>query len=443
MPTAQLLCVGLSHRTAPVELRERLSCLAHEPEALLAERPPALQELLVLSTCNRLELYASHPGGTDTDPREMLAALRRLMARRTGVPEAEFADHLYCHTGLQVAEHLFRVAAGLDSLVLGESQILGQITQTYNAAAQTPLVGPVLHTLFRAAIRTGKRARTETAIGTNPASISSVAIALAEKRLGDLRSRHVAVVGLGEMGRLATKGLAARQLSRVTLLNRTVARAQQAAAQQPGWEAGSLADLPQMLASADVVVSATATPAPIITAEMVHQAMAQRPERPLLLLDLAVPRDVEPTVALLPQVFLYDVDDLMGSLDAALSARRQEVPRVEAIIGQEMAALELAMRELAMRPVVVDLRQKAEAIRQAELARALRHLGDVDPAVVEQLHHFSRALVNKLLHEPTVRLKEQAQNGQAEVYASTVRDLFGLTEPGTGEAESAQPGAAR
>lgn len=425
MHATRIVTLGLSHHTAPVALRERLSCsladlLAADSEAL--PLPAPVRELVILSTCNRLELYAviDH-AATGWQP-----LLATLLGDMRGVNPAQFYKYLYTHLGYDVARHLFRVAAGLESRILGEAQILGQVTDAYVTAVRAKTAGPQLKTLFETAIRVGKRARTETEISRNPASTSSMALAQAEQILGDLRHRHVLVVGAGEMGQLALKGLQHRGVAQIAIANRTRQRAAELAARYQA-QVVEMADLPAALAQADAVISATSAMEPVLTQAMVAEAMAQRPQRPLVLLDIAVPRDMETAVAAIPHVTLYDADALQSSLDEAYTARQAEVPRVEAVIEEELATFTNQMRELAVNPVIADLRQHAEDIRQHELARALRHLHHADPETLAQLNHLSRALVNKLLHEPMHHLRTKAREEEAAVYAETVRELFGLS----------------
>lgn len=426
MNSARLVLLGLSYRTAPIGLREQLSCslATLPPDWQTADsRFAAIDELAILSTCNRTELIArvNCPG---LDARTLLADL---LVRLNGLDRTTFEEHLYLHTGLEAAEHLCRVAAGLDSQVLGEPQILGQVTDAFMAATEAKAIGPALTELFRTAVRCGKRARTETTISQNPVSTSSMAVAQAQAILGDMSQRAHLVIGAGEMGRLALKVLRSRGATQIALANRSRARAEALAAEDD-LTIYDLAELATAVAQTDVVISATSASQPILTYELVQSAMQQRAERPLILLDIAVPRDIDPAVRQLANVHLFDADELQQSLDEALAARQQEIPAIEAIIEAELASLAAALRGLTVRPVIVDLRHKAEAIRQQELDRTLRYLGELDEATLAHIQHFSRALVNKLLHEPTLCLRDKAVDDKAAVYASTVRDLFGLNE---------------
>ncbi|MGH2537618.1 MAG: glutamyl-tRNA reductase, partial [Candidatus Promineifilaceae bacterium] len=267
--------------------------------------------------------------------------------------------------------------------------------------------------------------RRETAISAQPASLSALALAEAQQLAGDLRRRPVLVIGVGEVGQALLKGLRARHARQVAVTNRSLALAEQLAAGY-GYQAYRFSDLVQALATADIVFSATAAPQPILNPALVGAALAARPERPLLLVDLAVPRDVAPEVAGLAGVRLLHLDELRASLDQALAGRRQATPQVEAIIATEVAALEQELQQLAVRPLIASLRQRAERIRRGEMARARRHLGEVDAETWGHIQHLSQALVNQLLHEPTVRLKEKAGDQQAAAYAAAVRELFDL-----------------
>lgn len=410
-----ILCLGLNHQTAPVALRERLHCSL---AALAGQRPSAITELVLLSTCNRIELYAVLPAGETDSSMPLL----HLLAQTQQLAPAEFQDYVYFLTGETAVNHLLRVASGLDSLVLGEPQILGQVTEAYMTAVSQHTIGPVLDALFKAAIRAGKRARAESAISSNPASVSSVAIALARQALGGLTNRAILVVGVGEMGQLALKALRARGLTRVSVANRTKGRAETAVAPFNG-RAYSLDELPQAIQAADVVITAVHSPQPIVDITTILER-----ERPLVIVDIAVPRNVDTAVAARPHVQLFNLDHLQAALDESLAARQTQIPLVEEIITVEMDQLAAHYGELAVKPLILEMRRKAEQIRETELERALRHLGEVDEQTMAHLQRFSHSLVNKLLHEPTLRLKEKAGHQQAGEYATAVRELFGLPE---------------
>jgi glutamyl-tRNA reductase len=415
----RLVCLGLSHRTAPVELRERIGALG-----VGAERCPAVIEHAVLQTCYRVELYARLTSGVDDARDELVDAL----SHAHDVSRELLLDHLYVHSGEDVARHLSRVAAGLDSLVLGEAEILGQVGEAYELGEAAGTVGPGMKLLFRTAISAGRRARSETAIGANPATASSMALALAESALGDLRDKHVLVVGAGRIGLQTLKAAEGRGIGSIAVANRTKERAAEVATRFAAVAHG-LDELVDALAVADVAISATSSEAPVLRVDSVRAAMAGRPDRPLVLVDLAVPADVEREAGEVPGARLFDVDDLRAGLDDTMRARLREVPGVEAVVEEEVEDFGRRYRELEVEPLLSELRRQAESIRSRELARALDDLGEVDPAVAERMEHLSRTLVKRLLHDPTVRARERAGAGNADEVADAVRDLFGISPP--------------
>jgi glutamyl-tRNA reductase len=423
----RVLSLGLSHRTAPVELRERLSYTPQALSATLARfgnghdtRPPGFEELTIVSTCNRLELYAASRE-TDFEP------LIDFVAETTSVPRNEFMDCMYSFADEDAALHLCRVAAGLDSMVLGEPQILGQITEAYSVALAHGAAGSVLSQLMRGAIHAGKRARTETAISRNPATISSVAVKLAEGVVTDLRSAHVLVIGSGEMAELALIALRSRGVSRVTVVSRTLENGY-ALAERFGGETLTFDRLGDALATADIAIGSTAAPHIVVDVPMVEAAMRHRPDRPLFFIDIAVPRDIEPGVARIPNVHLYDVDDLQDHLKSHIAERQGQVPHVEAIVREEADLFLDWLRRLDVTPVIAELRAHAEIIRRAEVEKALRQFAHLDEADRRKIEALTQAILNKILHEPTVRLKAEASRGRAKEFAAAVSHLFGLVQ---------------
>ncbi|MFO7572228.1 MAG: glutamyl-tRNA reductase [Gaiellaceae bacterium] len=415
----RLVCLGLSHRTAPVELRERVGSLGPG-----AERCPAVEEHAVLSTCYRVELYARLTDSVEDAHDELVRAL----AGAHDVDRDLLLDHLYVHSGDDVARHLGRVASGLDSLVLGETEILGQVGDAYESGKEAGTVGPALTLLFRSAIAAGRRARIETSIGSNPATASSMALALADGALGDLREKNALVVGAGRIGLQTLKAFASRGITNVAIVNRTRERAEEAG-ERFGAAVYGLDELEDALAWADVAVTATSSEAQVIDAALVRRAADRRGSRALVLIDLAVPADVDRDAGDVESVRLFDVDDLRAGLDETMASRLREVPPVEAIVEQEVEAFSRRYRELEIEPLVVELRRQAEEIRARELERALGDLGDVDEEIAERIEHLSRALVKKLMHEPTVRLREHAGAGGGDEIAAIARELFGLASP--------------
>ena len=402
-----------------MELRERIGALG-----VGAERCPAVLEHVVLQTCYRVELYARLTSGIDDARDELIDAL----SFAHDVPRELLLDHLYVHSGEDVARHLCRVAAGLDSLVLGEAEILGQVGEAYEKGAAIGTAGPGLRLLFRTAISAGRRARSETAIGANPTTASSMALALAEGVLGDLCDKRLLVVGAGRIGLQTLKAAEGRGIERVAVANRTKERATEIS-ERFGASAHGLDELVAALALADVAVTATSSEIPVVEAEVVRAAMEERSGRALVLVDLAVPADVERDAGEVAGVRLFDVDDLRAGLDGAMAARLREVPKVEALVEEEVGSFERRYRELEVEPLLSELRRQAEEIRARELERALAGLEGLDPAVVARMEHLSRSLVKRLLHDPTVRARERAGAGSADEVADAVRDLFGISAP--------------
>ncbi|MCC6168749.1 MAG: glutamyl-tRNA reductase [Caldilineaceae bacterium] len=424
-----VLCVGVSYRTAPVELRERLSALESGWIAQLGSACTCIAEWALVTTCNRWEVYAA----TACPAEEALGEVQAALQAALGAPAGEYGSRLFRYTGRDAVRHLCQVAAGLDSLILGEAQVQGQIGSAYTTGVAQGTVGPVLSLLMRTAIRAGRRARHETPIGTRAVTMSSVALAVAEAYARGLADRRIVVVGAGEMARLALKVLHSRQVRQVTVVNRTLAHAQALLA-DPGWQALALDQLPAAVAQADIVFCATRAPGFVISPELLTH-LPDAATRGKVLIDLALPRDVDPALRRRPGVILIDLDDLQEQVDQGLAARRQSIPAVESLIDAVLGEWEQAMRDLSVRPLVVELRLKAEQIRRQEMARTLRFLGDVDDSTRTQLDHLTRALVNKLLHEPTMHIKslahvDPAEPAQVDEQAATIRALFGLeTDP--------------
>ncbi len=424
----RIVCIGITHRTAPVEYREKFgSDLPARCARVLSnfKKPDetsqtAVAELVVLSTCNRVEFFAR----LDADGEPSTKPLFDLIAAVTGIAADDIASHALTLRGLDAIRHLCRIAAGLESLVLGEPQILGQVSDALEVADQHRAAGPSLHRVFRRAIRSGRRARSETAIGLNPASASSVAVSLAQSVVGSLRDRRVMVLGLGDMGSIAVKALRSRQVKEIAIANRTRERADEVAVRW-GCRTFSMEELPAAVEWADVVISTTRCPHVIVDANTVATVMSTRPGRPLVFVDVAVPRDIDPAVKSIPGVFLFDADDLGGRLDEGLAARQQEVPKVEAIIEQELTYMEKDLRELEVEPIIEEMRRRAERIRRREIENVIELMGNPDPNTREHLHLLSRSIVDNLLREPTVRLKQIAQAEDWNRHSGIVNDLFG------------------
>ncbi len=422
-----LIVVGLNHKTVPVELLERMAVAPSAlPKALhaLTEREH-LAEVVLLSTCNRTEVYARyttfHPAVQD--------ALDFLTDQSAVAPD-EITDHLYTYHDAAAVAHLFGVAAGVDSMIVGEAEILGQVREAWLAAEREGATGPLLSRVFRQAIEVGKRSRTETAIGRNPASISSAAVAVAGERLGSLEGRRVLVLGAGEVGEGLAVALAGAGVGEVVVANRTPERAAALARRVDG-RAIPLDDVPAELERADVLLASTAADSVLLERSDFEDVMARRDGRALLVVDVAVPRDIDPGVAQVFGVALLDIDDLKAFAEQSLRQRRQEVGKVREIITTELDRfrMEHSAREVA--PLVTALHDRGEAVRSAELERFRRRLTGLDPAAREAVEALTHGIVNKLLHEPTVRVKEAAGSARGDLYADALAELFDLLDGGT------------
>jgi glutamyl-tRNA reductase len=421
----QIIQVGLSHKTAPIEVRERLALsetdLPAALQMLCPEGAPAQAlEGAILSTCNRLEVYAAVQ-----DANLGQGHVGECLAEASCVPRTLFAPHLQVRRDEEAVAHLCEVACGLDSMVVGESQIQGQVAQAHQLAHRCGAAGTAINALFRTALRAGKRARSETDIARHAVSISHAAVELASQIFDDLTRKSILLVGAGEMAELAAKNLVDHGVHKLFVVNRSPGRAQALARQFDG-EALAWDRLSQALWGADIVICSTSAPHAVLGADRVSAAMRLRRNRYLFIIDIAVPRDVEPAVGALSNVFLYDIDDLQHVVDANLEQRKREIPRVRAIIDQETAGYMDWLGTLEVVPTIVDLRDHVEGIRDAEVRWAmgkLSHLSSKEQKVVQAL---SRRIANKILHRPTIRLKEHANGQEASRYVEALRDLFDL-----------------
>jgi glutamyl-tRNA reductase len=415
-----VMALGLSYKTAPLALLERLVFPARAlPEALGALRQHCSHGV-ILSTCNRVEVYAL-VGHHDSGRR----ALLRFLCDYHRCSPAEIEPYCYVLTQAQAVGHLFRVAAGLDSMMLGETQILGQVRAAYAVAQEHGAPGAVLARLFRQALEVGKRAHRETRICQSAVSLSAAAVELARTRLGDLRRHTALLVGAGETSRLAAHTLQAYGAGRVLVINRTYERARALAA-AVGGEALPLDALGPALADADVVITSTGAGEYLVPAPTVRAAMAARPDRPLYCIDVAIPRDIDPAAAELPNVHVYNLADLQQVELPGAGGRASDVQAVQQIVEEEVARFFQWWDEREVVPTIAALRARAEAIRQAELAKALSRLGPLGERERETLDALTQAIVNKLLHAPTVRLKERAGDNDGRRYVPAVRALFQL-----------------
>jgi len=428
----QVVVLGLNHRRATLALREALSFPPCDLEGALREMRRYVPEGAILSTCHRVELYAAVE-----DAKSAEADLKRFWSQARGVPVAEFAAHTYFFTGRKAIEHLLTVAAGLDSAVIGEPQILGQVRQAHRTGMETRSVGPVLDALFRQAITCGKRARTETGVGRNPVSVSYAAVELARKKLGDLRNVHALLVGAGKMGELAAKHLAARGVTQISIVGRTAERVHRLARD---CGARAMGGLEEALLACDVAITCTSAPHHVIKRDLVERVMESRAGRPLMIIDIAVPRDVDPAVDGLPGVTLFNVDELESAIAANLRERRAEAQKVVPIIHQEATAFEAWLNTRAVVPIIRALHEQAEAIRREELWRTRSVLERLPEADRRRIEALTRAIEKKLLHQPIALLRAQAASGNGHEVAEALRRLFSL-DVGAPSAPSPLPGA--
>ncbi len=418
----RLFAVGISHRTAPVELRECVDFARRGLDAALSALAArnVTREAVVLSTCNRAEIYA----GAESD--EAAESCGRFISEYNGVAWDALAPHVVIYRGPAAADHLFRVAAGLDSLVVGEPQILGQVKDAFAAASGLKSTGALTNRLFASAFSVGKRVRSETGLGEGAVSVSFAAIALARKIFGELSGLNVLILGAGEMAKLTGAHLQAQRVRQLTIASRTFETAQALAAHLGG-RAVSWTSIGQALAGADIVVTATGSNEPVLTRASLEEAMRPRRSRPLFVIDIAVPRDVDPEAGSLDQVFLYNIDDLQTIVKENLARRTSEVERAELIVREEVARFRAWMQSREVVPTVVALRQRFEAIRQAELQRLEPKLAALPPEARARVDEVTHLIVEKLLLTPTEQLKAADDEAQAIAYADALNRLFSLT----------------
>jgi len=417
-----LVCVGLSHREAPIAVREQIAVPAARVKERLEELRalPGVREAMLLSTCNRLEIFAVADGrGAGED---LLAKLG---------PQA--APHARCHFDEDALRHLFRVTASLDSMVVGEAQILGQVKEAAAQAQEIAALGPMLGRAVARALSAAKRVRTETEIARGAVSISSVAVKLAHKLLGDLTGRSVLLLGTGEMGQLAARELRSSGAHELLVANRSFAAAEELARTVGGMPV-ALTELPKLLERADVVLCSTAAPAFVVTRDAMAKALKPRRYRPIFLVDLTLPRNVEPSANELENVYVYDLDDLESVAARNGEAREAHVGKAEAIVEEELKALLLQVRERASLPVLARLRAQAEAVARAEAERTLSALPGLSETEQKRVRAMASAIVNKLLHQPTAKLRSEGAGPLADAAAS----LFGLESP-TGPSPQPDP----
>jgi len=390
-------CIGLNHQTASVTLREQLAFTPTRLEISLARLGCGngggfnqIRELVILSTCNRVEIYAltADPG---------FDSLEAFLSETQNIPIRDFSPQIYRLSDELAVKHLLKVAAGLDSVVIGEPQILGQVADAYSSARRHGTTGKILSRLFQSAIHAGKRARTETSISHNPASISSVAVSLISEKVHQLGEAKIMVLGAGEMAELAVEALRKRGAGQITVVNRTKQRAQELAQRWDG-QAEALEKLIELLPETDIVITSTGAPHTIIQASMVKKAISQ----------------------------MYDMDTLADHLEYSIARREAEIPQVNEILAQELASFMEYVTTLNVVPIIVEMRKQADVIRQAELEKTIRRIPDLPEDTQERIDALTKSIVNKILHSPTARLREEANGPNAVDYADIARGLFGL-----------------
>ncbi len=429
---SELLAVGVSHKTAPVAVRERLALPGGRVEPFLRELvgEAEVHEAVAISTCHRTELHL-----VVGDAVEAETAVLGMLARQAGIRPTELASSIYALRNCDAARHLFRVTAGLESMIVGEAEVQGQVRRAHERALAAGVSGPMTNRLFGAALATGKRVRTETAIGERHLSVPSVAVGWAREALGDLAQRHVVILGAGETSELAARALAQQGVETIFVANRRAARAL-ALARRFGGHAISFDDLPAELERADIVVAATGSPHSIVGPEEIDAVMRERAGRPLLLIDLAVPRDVDPACGEVPGVRLADVDDLQAVVARNRSVRQAEARRAAAIVGEEMEVFARWLDSLAVLPTVAALQARGAEMAERVVAENAGRWESASARDLERIATLARAVVSRLLHEPTLRLKEtDAERSHARV--RVVRELFGLDDGAVAAEEGA------
>jgi glutamyl-tRNA reductase len=418
----QIVLVGVDHVSAPITLRERLSCTKRQIPQVLHEICNIAQECVLLSTCNRVEIYA-----VLAEIEEGQMQLLRILSDINGITLPELKAHSYVFVDEQAVSHLYGVACGLFSQVPGESQIQGQVVEALEIAQGGGYAGPITSALFRGAVVAGKRARSETGIGHNAASVSLVAVQLAKKLFPTLNTSCVLLVGSGKMSELTAHHLCDNGAQELIIINRTPLHAIDLATRF-GAKHRTFKELASSLVEADVVISSTTAPRAVITLEMMQEVMKQRAGRQILLIDIALPRDIDPAIAGMPGVHLYNLDDLEIGVNEGIRLRNQEVEQVREIIHQEVNAFKRWLWSLNVVDTISALRQHADTLRQQELKRTLQRLPDLTQRETALIQELSTRIVNKLLHIPMLRLKEATIEGQEHMYTEALHYLFDLKE---------------
>ncbi|MGI6120141.1 MAG: glutamyl-tRNA reductase [Desulfosporosinus sp.] len=416
------VAIGLNHKTAPVEIREKMCFQPSKIQEVLRRLKsfPALQGVVILCTCNRTEVYAA-----TTDVEVGSNSIKKFLAGYHGIEENILEQYLYGHTLYDAIRHLYRVVSGLDSMVRGETEILGQVSDAYQQAIEAGVTNKAINVLFQNALAVGKRVRTETLIDQHPISISYTAVELAKQHYNELQGKSILILGAGEMSTLTIKHLLAAGANTVLVSNRSYEKAVNLAKECSG-QAVRFDDLDQYLKKVDIVISATASPHFMLVPERMHEIMKSRQERPMLLIDIAVPRDIHPDIGKIPFITLFDIDDLHGVVDRHYQEREKAAINAERIIEEEMLSFLKWHNSLFVVPTIIALQQKGKAIKDAQVEQALRHLKGLTPKQEKIIRSMANSIVNKLLYIPITNLKEYANTSQGHLYTEILQNLFDL-----------------
>jgi len=423
----EIIVTGLNHKTAPIEIRERLSFQESElEEALLrVNLLPSIKENIILSTCNRVEIYA-----VTRNPETAIRELKEFLSQYHNIPLIDFERSIYSFISDEAVRHIFRVASSLDSMVVGEPQILGQIKNAYNIAMELKTSGFILHRLLHRAFHVAKRVRNETKISLSAVSVSSVAVDLAQKIFGNLEKKNILLVGAGEMSELAARHFISAGVEKIVITNRTFERALSLAKEFKG-EAIPFEDMNKGLKNADIVLSATDSPQYIIQYEQMIKVMKERKQKPIFLIDISDPRNIEPRVGNIENIYLYNIDDLQNIAKENIKDREKEAQKAESIIQEELIKFVKWYQSLQLTPTIVALRKKFDEIRKKELEKMLSMHPNLSEKERKSLEAMTLAIINKILHDPLTQLKKRDEDIVAELYIDAIRTLFQLSSTNT------------
>ncbi|WP_442603442.1 glutamyl-tRNA reductase [Paenibacillus sp. KN14-4R] len=419
-----IVVVGLNHRTAPVEVREKFTFANDDlPQALQElKNTKSVLECVVVATCNRTEIYAV----VDKLPR-YAHYIRGFIEKWFGVPREQFREFLYSYEEEQATRHLFRVTAGLNSMIIGETQILGQVKDAFLLAQQNQATGTMFNALFKQAITLAKRAHYETSIGENPVSVSYAAVELGKRIFGSYANKKVLIVGAGKMGELTLKHLHASGLKQLYVINRTYSKAVELA-ESSGGTACKFERLAELLVEVDIVITSTGATEFVLTHHMLQGVVTKRKSRPLFMMDIAVPRDADPKIGELPNIFLYDIDDLEALVESNLEERQKEAAKIEMMIDKEIAAFEIWTRTLGVSPLIQALQQKAGNVHEETMDSLLKKLPELDERQIKVIRKLTKSIVNQMLRDPILRIKEMSAQRNSDEALDYFTQIFALEE---------------